>query len=103
MVLGVEVLTQQVSLQEEDLGQEETLQGDGGRFRSRSGLCRSHQEGEHQTGEVDEDCLVKMIYYILTNQLPLPSLPTLPTPLPIPTLPTLTMNFISGCCGRLVS
>ena len=57
VVLLVEVLAHQVALQEEQLGQEETLQVDGCRSRGRSCLSGRHQQGEHEAGEVDKDCL----------------------------------------------
>ena len=57
VVLLVEVLAHQVALQEEQLGEEETLQGDGGRSRGRGRLGRRHQHGEEEAGEVDKDGL----------------------------------------------
>ena len=57
VVLGVEVLAHQVSLQEEQLGEEETLQGDWGRGRGWSRLGGRHQHGEQEAGEVDKDRL----------------------------------------------
>ena len=57
MVLLVEVLAHQVALQEEQLGQQETLQVDGGWSRGRGGLGGRHQHGEQEAGEVDKDRL----------------------------------------------
>ena len=53
----MEVLAHQVALQEEQLGEEETLQVDGGRSRGRGGLSGRHQHGEEEAGQVDKDCL----------------------------------------------
>ena len=53
----MEVLAHQVALQEEQLGQQETLQGDGGWSRGRGRLSGGHQHGEEEAGEVDKDCL----------------------------------------------
>ena len=57
VVLLVEVLAHQVALQEEKLGEEQPLQVDGGRGRSRGGLGGRHQHGEHEAGQVEKDCL----------------------------------------------
>ena len=57
VVLLVEVLAHQVAIQEEQLGEEETLQVDGGWSRGRGGLSGRHQHGEQEAGEVDKDGL----------------------------------------------
>ena len=80
--------THQVSLEEEELGEEEALQGDRCRGRGRGSLRGGQEEGEQETGEVDEDSLEKVVVIISLK-----------------TQHKLTVNFISvsgqvGVLGR---
>ena len=62
VLVRVEVLADQVALQEEQLGKEESLQVDGGWSRGRGGLGGRHQHGEEEAGEVDKDGLENKIF-----------------------------------------
>ena len=90
VVLLVEVLAHQVALQEEQLGQQETLQVDGGRSRGWGSLGGSHQQGEQEAGEVDKDRLGNKTTGCWDSKYCLA------------TETQLTMNFISAGLGWLV-
>ena len=81
---GAQAETDQVSLEEEELGEEEALQGDRCGGRGRGSLRGGQEEGEQEAGEVDEDSLCWVVVSISLK-----------------TQDKLTVNFISvGVLGR---